>query len=446
MTKQRLFATLRTTGVAALSAGFLVLSACEERAYPPAHQEAPPPPAAPAELMGAPTSPYPAPPAYQQPAYAPPADQQPAYATSPYDNGAVVAMAPIPNPGDPGSEPYYDYGRHRYGGRRVHARYEAAEPAQTAQNAVISPYGEGHPAPGRHPSYSYPAPASPAYPPTNTAPYPSTTGAVAENGANSAQAQPAPANDAGKTDHTGVAVAGAGAAGLLALNAKHAAGHAAQAASTHTAKTRQSTPTASPATTSGDQATNLASLQTALTDAVGKTAVLKAPARFTANQPTDVSLTLPAGFGDTMKSEAQKDGLADAAASVSMTALLSGDGFAVTPNDTQSAPLTLGQPTQFHWTVTANPSAKGPLHADVGADLLGGGSEKLALGSVRAASDTGAKLAPHFIGVALLVLLAVLVVAWLVRERRQTRPVVTRRTVDGRPLDMSSEVEETTTR
>ena len=46
----------------------------------------------------------------------------------------------------------------------------------------------------------------------------------------------------------------------------------------------------------------------------------------------------------------------------------SGEGYAVTPDVTQSQPLTVGQPTEFHWTVTAQPGARGPLRADVGAD------------------------------------------------------------------------------
>jgi hypothetical protein len=431
-------------------AGLLALSACEERPYPVRHSAPPPPAAPPADLMGAPSSPYTAytaPPVYQQPAYAPP----PVYTASPYDTGSVVAMAPIPNPGDPGSGPYYD-ARH-YGGQRAHARYEAALPAQTADNMVTSPYGEGHPAPGRHPTYTYPAPmqtpASPVYVPpkvVTSSRTTTTTTTVAKSATYASKGPTAAPPSAAKTiEHksAAVAVAAGAAAGLLARDAKHVALQAKQAATNaYAGKTNQPAPkpVIGP---SGDRTTNLASLQTTLTDSVGKTAVLTAPSRFTANQPADVSLTLPPGFGDTLKGEAQKDGLADAAASVNMTALLSGDGFAVTPDDTQSATLTQGQPTEFHWTVTAQPGAKGPLHADVGADLLGGGSEKLALGSVQKAAGMGVKLTPRVVGASLLVLIAALIVAWLARGRGPTRSVAARRASrlaarGGRPLDMTS--------
>jgi hypothetical protein len=477
MTKQRLFASLQVTGAAAMSvAGLMALSACEERPYPAPRHSAPPPSAPPADRAGAPSSPYTAPPVYQQPA--PPAYQPPAYTSPPvystpsYDTGSVVAMAPIPNPGDPGSQTYYG-GRH-YGGR-VHAHYDTAPPTVVAENTVTSPYGEGHPAPGRHPSYTYPAPAPtpappvytpkptppvyakatpPVYTPPKTTTYAktTTTTTVAKTTTYGPKVPPVVTYDAKKIEHksAAVAVAAGAAAGVLAMDAKHAAVQAKQAATTaYAAKIAppKAVPAAPVPAPSGDRATNLASLQTTLTDAVGKTAVLTAPARFTANQPADVSLTLPAGFGDTVKSESQKDGLGDAAASVNMTALLSGDGFSVTPDDTQSAPLTIGQPTEFKWTVTAQPGAKGPLHADVGADLLGGGSDKLALGSVQKAAGMGIKLTPRVIGASLLVLIAALVVAWLARGRGPTRSATARRASrraarGGRPLDMGAGADE----
>jgi hypothetical protein len=462
MDKQRLFAAVRFGGAAALSmAGLLAVSACEERPYPSPHHEAPP--ARPsADLMGAP-SPYTAPPVVQQP-YAPPA---PAYAppaayTPTYDTGSVVAMAPIPNPGDPGSAAYYGGARHA----RVHGHYEAAAPTTVAENTVSSPYGEGHPAPGRHPSYAYTAPAptpapAPVYPqhayakatpPAYVAPVTpkpvtyakATTTTTHTTTTYAPKLPPTVAYDAKKVEHKGAAVAAAAgaAAGALAVDAKHAAKTAVAAYKAKVAAPAPAAPAPTPAP-AGDRATHLATLQTVLTDSVGKTAILTAPARFTANQPADVSLTIPAAFHDTLAAEAQKDGLGDAAASVNMTALLSGDGFAVTPDDTQSVQLTAGQPTEFHWTVTAQPGAKGPLHADVGADLLGGGSDKLSLGSVQKAAGMGIKLTPRVIGASLLVLIAALVVAWLARGRGPTRPATARRASrraarGGRPLDMTA--------
>jgi hypothetical protein len=464
---------MRWGGVAAMSAAVLSgLSACEERPYPaPTHT--PPPAAKPtADLMGAPTSPspYTAPPVVQAPppaAYAPPPA---AYAPTPqyYASGSIVAMAPIPNPGAGGSTYYGDGGRHR-----VHARYEAANASPPAP--IVSPYGEGHPAPGRHPTYAYVAPtpapkAPPAYVPPVSAPHvyakatpapkpvyaPKPTPPVYAAAPVPPKPVPTPAPKPtymAKVEHKSAVVAAAAgvAAGHAAVEAKQAVKAGAadiklaakNAVATYKAAPPPVTPAPAPVVT-GDRTTRLAGLQTALTDAIGKSAILTAPARFTANQPADVSLTIPATFAEALRSEAQKEGLSDAAASVTMTAILSGDGFAVTPDDTQSAPLTEGQPTEMHWTVTAQPGAKGPLHADIGADLLGGGSDKLSLGSVQKAAGLGVKLTPKVIGATLLVLIAALVVAWLARGRGPTRPAAARRASrraarGGRPLDMSSD-------
>ena len=458
MLKNSLAMTEKFGRAAAMTAASLMvlsgaLSACEERPYQPSHSAAPAP-RPPADLMGAPDrSPYAAPPVVQPyappTAYAPPstypspAYSTPAYPSSSYDTSAVVAMAPIPNPGAPGSEPYYggDHGR-------VHHRYEAAPVAPLADTYVKSPYGEGHPAPGRRPAYAYSAPAPVAPKPVYTPPKPATY----------AKAAPAPVPVPPKAPSTvatttttiahksaAVAAAAGAAASVAAVDAQHAAKAAVQ-----TAKARTAAPPAPVPAPSADRTANLASLQTTLTDAIGKGAVLTAPASFVANKPVDVSLTVPADFADTLRGDAQKLGLADAAASVNMTALLSGDGFSVTPDDTQSAPLVTGEPTQFHWTVTAMADAKGPLHADVGADLLGGGSDKLALGSVQKASGMGLKLTPRVIGASLLVLIAALVVAWLARGRggptrsAEARRASRRAARGGRPLDMGAGTDETT--
>jgi hypothetical protein len=418
MAKQGLFVAVHTGAAAILSAtGLLALSACNEQPYPsPTHSEAPPSP--PAELMGAPDqgSPYTA----AAPVMESDAPAPPYRASAPsvdYDRGAVIAMAPIPNPGDPGSEGYYG----DYHGRRRH--YDG-RPAYTVRDtAATSPYGEGHPVPGRHPTY-----ASAAYPP------PTYTRAQVHGKATSAPVatNAAPFNAHASTVKTATVSAPPRLPAVVAVTDKGAAAAGGAAA---------------PA---GDRATRLASFQAALTDVVGKSGMLTAPASFTANQPADVSLVLPHDFADTLRGEAKKDGLSDAAASVNMTALLSGDGFAVTPADIQSAPLTVGQTTEFHWTVTAQPGAKGPLHADVGADLLGGGSDKLSLGSVQKTADLGVKLTPRVVGASLLVLIAALVVAWLARGRGPTRAAAARRAArraarGGRPLDMTSSAEEAAT-
>jgi hypothetical protein len=173
------------------------------------------------------------------------------------------------------------------------------------------------------------------------------------------------------------------------------------------------------ATPLSDRATRLAALETALAEAIHKDAVLKTPSPFTAGKAVEVTLTIPADFGQTVKDEAAKNDLSDAAASVNLVAVLSGDGFSATPDAAQSQPLTPGQPTEFKWSVTARDGAKGPLHADVGADLLGAGSDVLNLGSVQTGQGfgLGALRSNRMLGLAILAVLAVLVLAWLARGR-----------------------------
>jgi hypothetical protein len=164
----------------------------------------------------------------------------------------------------------------------------------------------------------------------------------------------------------------------------------------------------------GDRATRLAALESILAETVAREAKLTVPNTFTPNQPADVTLAIPVGFAETLRDEAAKNGLSDAAVAVNMTSVLTGDGFAITPDATQSQPLITGQPTEFHWTVTAQPNAK-TLHADVGADLIGAGSDMLNLGSVQSGSEVN--LTPRILGGAILLLIAVLLAVWLARGR-----------------------------
>lgn len=475
--------------VAALSlTGVLALSACEERPYPTAAKTyAEAPKAAP--LAGAP--------AYTPPVYAPappPAPApQPTYSYTPpppraYDPPAIVAMAPIPNPGEPGSNGYYT-------GGRVHAHY-----------ATAPTYAEGYAPPPPRPVYHGPVYKKPAAPPAYVPPVktyaakPVATKPPVKTYAAKPATPPAPVKPAYvkpvtpppavKTYADNGAQAGAkigaaagaatavvvkdskaaASAAKTAYNDKKApaaapvtpakvgqdakaAGAAAVAATAVAAKDVKAAvaPAAKPAAPApapaaapvGDRSTRLASLQSALTDAISKGAVLKAPERFTANQPADVTLVIPKAFADTLRAEAQKDGLSDAAASVNLTANLAGSGFSVTPDETQSQPLTVGQDTEFRWTVTAQPGATGPLHADVGADLLGGGSDTLALGSVQKAAGLGVKLNARVVGAAILVLILALVVVWLARGRGPSRSASARRASrnarGGRPLDMGTD-------
>ena len=203
---------------------------------------------------------------------------------------------------------------------------------------------------------------------------------------------------------------------------------------------------ANTAAPTADRATRLGELQTALAAAISKGAKLVTPDRFVAGQPADVRLTVPADFADTVKAEAEKTQLADAASSVNLTAALSGEGYAVSPDETQSLPLAAGQPTEFHWAVTAQPNAKGPLHADVGADLLGGGADTLNLGSVSAAKGWfGLKDNPRLLGFGIIVLLGAFIIAFLARGRSaparsaSARRAARRAVRSDRPFDLDGE-------
>jgi hypothetical protein len=282
-------------------------------------------------------------------------------------------MNPIPNPGDPGSEPYYGHEERR---RRIHARYEAGGAALASTTVHLR-----HHRAVKSASTAYAEAVRPAM----AAPKPA---------ASSSSAAPSAAN------------------------------------------TTKSAPAAAPPPAAKGDA--VAVLQTALADDLRGAAVLSAPAKFQPGQPADVTLSVPASFADTIKSEAQKQGLADAAASVSLGAVLTGEGFTAVPADLQSALLTSGQPTQFHWTVTAAPGAHGPLQASVTATLLGGGSTLLNLGSVEKTPEAGFKLSPRVIGAGLLILFAILLSAWLFPGRRSARAAIARRgRRPSRPLDMT---------
>ncbi|CAN5188945.1 hypothetical protein BH09PSE2_BH09PSE2_23800 [soil metagenome] len=488
---------LRTGAVAAVSLAALAgLSACEERPYSVPVRQAYAPPKPSPYLAGAPVAPtppatyaaappvyapapapptYAAPPAYvapptyasAPPAYTPPPLQQTYRPAPAYDTGGpmIVAMAPIPNPTygsrrPPREETGYGYAPRPHHGHAHGYVVAKAEPAYPA-----APKPAYHPAkPAPTPAYA--APKAPTY--AKAAPKPAYAPKPAKPATYAKAEVPKPAapmvdhtktkttttTTVAKTTTTPVKTAAADAANSAKLAAAKTAAAAKVAAVAGAAKVTagakkvaDAAKAPAPAATTGDRTTKLAALQTSLTDAVSKAGVLTLPARFTANQPADVSLTLPATFAETLRKEADKQGLSDAAASVNMTSVLAGDGFSVTPDDTQSQPLTVGQPTEFHWTVTAQPGAKGPLHADVCADLLGGGSDTLSLGSVQKNAGMQLKMTPRMLGAGILALIVILVLGWLARGRNTpTRSASARRagrqargSSFARPLDMASD-------
>jgi hypothetical protein len=155
-------------------------------------------------------------------------------------------------------------------------------------------------------------------------------------------------------------------------------------------------------------------LQLALSNLVGVEAVLATPDRFQPGQTQDVTLTLPASFAQEAHDEAAKAGITEAASSVNIDAHLTGTGYTVAPDQAQSQPLLLGQPTVFHWKVTPTAEAAGAVKADLTADLQTVG-RSLPLGSIKSQAGAGGlHLSGRLVGVALLMLVLVVVAAWIV--------------------------------
>jgi hypothetical protein len=165
----------------------------------------------------------------------------------------------------------------------------------------------------------------------------------------------------------------------------------------------------------GTPAQRYAALQTALATVIAREATLDAPAHFEPGQAADVTLNVPSDFAQTLRQEAARQDLSDQTASVNLTSTLAGDGYTVTPAEPQSQPLTLGAQTVFHWKVTAQPNAKGPLQASLNADILSDG-QTLALGPVKLAAAN--RWTGRVVGVGLLVLIALILLGWAAQRKR----------------------------
>lgn len=422
--------------VAFAASAMLMAAACSRAPSPDAYGEPPPPPPGPnAELLGE----GPPPPVYtpdDRSAYAdrgpPPAYVEapppPAYAYPPAPPRApvVIAMEPIPNPPEKPRRARSERRTDRVYTRSSESRAAAppvrrAKPKAQAQAPAQPRKAE---APRKPPVVAQTRPAAPAKPapvkaapakpiPPKVATAPSAKPAAPKptpKVATAPVARPAPAAPAPKIAEPPKppVVAKAPPPPAVAPAAKPPA----------LSKPVLAKPaTAPPLTAPQDRATKLAGLQTVLTAELAKAAKFQAPERFTAGAPAEVTLEIPAEFSDVVMAEAEKSGLSDVAGSVNLTSVLSGDGFSVTPAEMAAQPLTPGQPTRFTWQVTAMRGAKGPLHADMGADLAGAGAESLDLGSLKVADGLGG-LSPRILGAGLLVLIAALVVGWLAKGRK----------------------------
>lgn len=132
--------------------------------------------------------------------------------------------------------------------------------------------------------------------------------------------------------------------------------------------------TPAPATLPGLKAPadpKLAKLQAAVGPEVANGSKLSVPDSLPVGQSGQVSLSLPQTLMATLQREAAKLGLGKAAKKADVTATLSGQGYEITPNGPQTAPLKVGEAPSFSWQVKPGPGEKGALRADVDATLKG---------------------------------------------------------------------------
>jgi hypothetical protein len=300
---------------------------------------------------------------------------------------AVVAMAPIPNPGDPGSAAYYPTAAPPPA-VRFHRRAEPTSSTEQA-SATRSPAG---------------------------APFVRSRRAERARAAKMLQAQPRRA------------AAAASSVSRPTSAAPLASGRQAPPPA------RSAAPNSAAPAVSG-----LSAFQAQLTARIHASAALTTPNDPLVGRPFEATLTLPDGFAEALRAEAQKDGFGSEAVSATLSATLAGAGYAVMPAEVQTTPLVGGQAVAFHWTVTRLGQGRGPLQASVSGALLGGSTTPFTLGTVQKDFGAGSAVTPRVVGVTLLVLIGALVAAWLGRSRRRSRPSEVRRSDPKRPLDMTGE-------
>lgn len=121
----------------------------------------------------------------------------------------------------------------------------------------------------------------------------------------------------------------------------------------------------------------LVQLQSAVGQTVAQGATLNVSPVVNQGKPGAVTLSLPANLLDVLRDQAAKFGFKRAARKAEVSATLSGNGYAVTPNGPQTAPLAAGKPVKFAWQVTPGQNATGPLRAKIDAALKGQGAPKL---------------------------------------------------------------------
>ena len=154
------------------------------------------------------------------------------------------------------------------------------------------------------------------------------------------------------------------------------------------------TPDQAAAAPAVDLATQLGQLTVAVAE-VMKGAKLDVPPALSTGGEGKVVLTLPAELSGTLQAKSGQVGLGGAARKTFLTAKLAGQGYAIVPNQEQTARLQPGEATVFSWDVKSSPTPGGVLTADMTGSLQGDGDDKtFALGAVTAQIPVGGQAAP----------------------------------------------------
>jgi hypothetical protein len=139
----------------------------------------------------------------------------------------------------------------------------------------------------------------------------------------------------------------------------------------------------------------LAKLQAAVGPAATNGATLTVADSIGKGQPGKVTLTLSQDLWATIKREAGKAGLAANAKKTDISALLSGEGYTITPNGVQTVHLASGEAAKFDWLVTPGSGELGALKAQVNAALAGAGKTmSFSLATIEQAVKSAAPAAP----------------------------------------------------
>ena len=161
--------------------------------------------------------------------------------------------------------------------------------------------------------------------------------------------------------------------------------------------TAQATPAITPDQAAAAPAVDLGTQLGELTSAAAldmKNARLDLPAALSTGGAGKVTLTLPPDLLATIQAKAKAVGLGPSGRKVFITAKLAGQGYAITPNQGQTARVDDG-PTVFAWDVKPADAPGGVLTADMTGSLQGNSEAKtFALGAVTAQIPAPAQAAP----------------------------------------------------